>query len=158
MNGKGIGAIAREYFAGARDEQGTAALTDACRAIYRVIVNNGTWGVSALSRMAGIDFDALPEPERRRINALPAMIYHGVNTEDAVLMRMNSVPRSAAGTLGDLYRDAMGGAESRYSVSEARDFLQGLGEHEWNSARPPNAVLSGARYKRLWEILSGETS
>ena len=71
-----------------------------CRAIYRVIVNNGTWGVSALSRMAEIDFDALPEPERRRINALPAMIYHGVNTEDAVLMRMNSVPRSAAGTLG----------------------------------------------------------
>ena len=158
VNGKGIGAIAREYFASVRDEQGTAALTDACRAIYRVIVNNGTWGVSALSRMAGIDFDALPEPERRRINALPAMIYHGVNTEDAVLMRMNSVPRSAAGTLGDLYRDATGGAESRYSVSEARDFLQGLGEHEWNSARPPNAALSGARYKRLWEILSGEAS
>ena len=156
VNGKSIGAIAREYFSGARDEPGTAALTEACRAIYRVIVNNGTWGVSALSRLSGIDFDAMPERERRRINALPAMIYHGVNTEDAVLMRMNSVPRSAAGTLGDLYRDATGGAESRYSVAGARDFLHGLGEQEWNRARPPHAALSGARYRRIWEILSGE--
>ena len=71
-------------------------------------------------------------------------------------MRLNSVPRSAAGTLGNLYRDATGGAESRYSVSGARDFLRGLGEHEWHSARPPDAALSGARYKHLWEVLSGE--
>jgi len=46
VNGKGIDAIAREYFSREKDDEGgTAAITDACRAIYRAIVNNGTWGI-----------------------------------------------------------------------------------------------------------------
>ena len=123
VNGKGIDEIAKEYFSRDKDDEGgTAALTDACRAIYRTIVNSGTWGVSALSRMSGFDFNALSEGEKRRINALPAMIYHGVCSEDAVLMRMNAAPRSAAEALGGLYRDVMGEDESRYSVGAARIF------------------------------------
>ena len=84
VNGKGLEAIAREYFSREKDDEaGTAALTDACRAIYRTIVNSRTWGVSALSRVSGIDFDSLSDAEKRRINALPAMIHHGVSSEDA---------------------------------------------------------------------------
>lgn len=157
VNGKGIDAIAKEYFARDRDdENATAAITDACRAIYRAIVNNGTWGVSALSRVSGVDFDNLPDAERRQINALPAMIYHGVRTEDAVLMRMNSVPRSAAEGLGTLYREVTGADDSRYSVGKARDFLKALGAKEWDRVRPNQAALSGNGYKRVWEVLSGE--
>ncbi|MCY4341341.1 MAG: DEAD/DEAH box helicase [Gammaproteobacteria bacterium] len=157
VNGKELGAIAREYFHRERDDEvGTNALTDACRAIYRTIVNSGTWGVSALSRVSGIDFDALSEADKRRINALPAMIYHGVSSEDAVLMRMNSAPRSAAEALGKLYRETTGGDDGRYSVGQARRFLKQLDADEWGGARPEGAALSGGGYKRVWEILSGE--
>ena len=157
VNGNGLEAIAREYFSREKDDEaGTAALTDACRAIYRTIVNSGTWGVSALSRVSGIDFDSLSDAEKRRINALPAMIHHGVSSEDAVLMRMNAAPRSAAEALGSLYRDISGGDEGRYSVGEARRFLQGLGANEWDGVRPEGAALSGPGYKRVWEVLSGE--
>ena len=157
VNGKRLEAIAREYFSGEKgDEAGTAALTDACRAIYRTIVNNGTWGVSALSRVSGINFDTLSEVDKRRINALPAMIYHGVNTEDAVLMRMNSAPRSAAEALGKLYRQVNGEDERRYSVGKARQFLRQLGADDWNGVRPEGAALSGTEYKQVWEVLSGE--
>lgn len=157
VNGKGIDAIAKEYFAREKDDAGaTAAVTDACRAIYRAIVNNGTWGLSALSRVSNIDFDALSEGEQRRINTLPAMIYHGVHTEDAVLMRMNSAPRSAAVALGNLYRDLTGDDESRFSVDKARDFLKNLESPDWERARPAQAALSGDGYKRIWEVLSGE--
>ena len=106
--------------------------------------------------MSGIDFDSLSDAEKRRINALPAMIYHGVSSEDAVLMRMNAAPRSAAEALGSLYRDISGGDEGRYSVGEARRFLQGLGADEWDGVRPEGAALSGTGYKRVWEVLSGE--
>ena len=157
VNGKGLEDIAQEYFPRERDENGTGALTDACKAIYRAIVNGGTWGVSALSRMSEVDFDNLPESERRRINALPAMIYHGVCTEDAVLMRMNGAPRSAAEALGGLYREITGEDEGRYSVSRARNFLRELSDQEWNHVRPPDAALSNSDYKRVWEILSGES-
>ena len=156
VNGKRLNDIAREYFSQEGDDNGTAALSDACRAIYRAIVNNGTWGISALSRVSGLDFDALPEAERRRINALPAMIYHGVRSEDAVLMRMNAAPRSSAEALGAIYRNMTGESESRYSVGKARDFLKGLTSDEWNRARPTDAALSGSGYKRVWEVLSGE--
>ena len=156
VNGKSIDAIAREYFHQEKDANGTAALTDACRAIYRAIVNNGTWGVSALSQVSGLDLDALSETERRRINALPAMIYHGVRTEDAVLMRMNSAPRSAAESLGAIYRNVTGEDEARYSVGRAREFLRSLTADGWDRARPSEAALSGSGYKRIWEILSGE--
>ncbi len=158
VNGKSIQTIARDYFSGDQDDElSTTALTDACRAIYRTIVNNGTWGVSALCRVSGIDFDTLSETEKRRINALPAMIYHGVKTEDAVLMRMNSAPRSIAESLGGLYREINHENEARYSVSEARSFLKTLDARDWDHARPEDAALSGTEYKQIWELLSGDT-
>lgn len=158
VNGKRIDVIAREYFSRKNDDEGgTTAITDACRAIYRAIVNNGTWGISALSRVSGLDFDSLSDAERRRINTLPAMIYHGVRSEDAVLMRMNCAPRSAAENLGNLYRETIGERDDRYSVGQARRFLKSLSERDWQRARPDNAALSGNGFKRVWEVLSGET-
>jgi superfamily II DNA/RNA helicase len=159
VNGKGIDAIAKEYFSRDRDdENATAAITDACRAIYRTIVNNGTWGVSALSRVSGMNFDSLSDAEQRRINTLPAMIYHGVRTEDAVLMRMNAAPRSAAEALGDLYREVTSDDISRFSVGKARNFLKSLGDQDWDRVCPKQAALSGDGYKRVWQILSGEAN
>ena len=159
VNGKSIKDIAEQYFSedgDSSDDGGTAALTDACRAIYKAIVNNGTWGVAALRQMSGIDLDSLSQEQRRRINALPAMIYHGVRSEEAVLMRMNAVPRTAAEMLGSIYRDMTGDAADRFSLNKAREFLRGLHTAEWEHARPRNASLSGSGYRRIWQILSGE--
>ena len=158
VNGIGIDKIAAAYFGEDGNRDSTGALTDACRVIYTAIVNSGTWGISALSRVSDIDFDALSADERRRINILPAMIYHGVRSEDAVLMRMNFVPRSAAEALGTIYRDVMGGDEGRYSVGRARKFLKDLTADGWESARPAGAALSGNDYERVWKILSGEAA
>lgn len=156
VRGVGMEDIANEYFRGANETNKTAALTSACRAIYRTIVHNGTWGVSALSRISGIDFDSIPSSDRRKINALPAMIYHGVSSEDAVLMRMNSAPRSVAEALGEKYRDYAGDGDNRYSINKAREFLKQLSTEDWNQARPENAALSGDGYRSVWQVLSGE--
>ena len=99
---------------------------------------------------------ACPDTEHRRINALPAMIYHGVRTEDAVLMRMNAAPRSVAENLGKLYRETVGEDDGRYSVVQAREFLKNLSEGDWSRTRPESAALSGGGYKRLWRVLAGE--
>ncbi len=156
VNGKAIRDIAQNYFSDQGNGNETRALTAACRAIYRTIVNNGTWGLAALSRVADLDFDRMTPMERYRINALPAMIYHGVRSEEAVLMRMNAVPRSAAENLGRLYRAENRDDANRYSVQNARAFLQGLDEKGWERARPAQASLSGGSYKRIWGVLSGE--
>ena len=152
VNGRSIEDIARDFFKGGENQ--TKAITAACKAIYKTLVNNGTWGISALSRLSGIDFESLSEHEKRQINIIPAMIYHGVNTEEGVLMRMNAVPRSIAEQVGEELRKSTD--QKSTTVHEARAFLKQMDQSVWNRIRPQNAYLSGTEYKRIWRILSGE--
>lgn len=84
------------------------------------------------------------------------MIYHGVRTEEAVLMRMNAAPRSVAERLGEKLRTSTGKTGGETSVNEAREFLRGLDASDWNNIRPETALLSGAGYQKIWGLLSGE--
>ena len=153
VDGRSIQDIATEFF---KRKTGTEALTSACKAIYRALTNNGPWGLSALCKISGIDFDQLSPDAKRRINSLPAMVYHGVKTEAAVLMRMNSVPRSIAERLGTEFERKAGASASTQTIGLARDFLRALSEAEWERFAPRDATMSGRDYKDVWGRLSGE--
>jgi len=152
VNGASIRDIATQYFANANE---TVAITDACKAIYRTLVNAGPWGMSALTKMptSGLDFENLPPDVRQRLNSMPAMIYHGVRTEAAVVMRMNSIPRSIAEALGAKFTAVAGDS---LSIRTAREFLHGLDQADWDAAVPDGAAMSGTDYKKVWHRLSGE--
>jgi hypothetical protein len=160
VNGQSVEEIAKIYFSG---EGGnvkplTDALTDACKGIYKALAYAGTWGIAALSKMptSGIDFEALSEAERRQLNVIPAMLYHGVNSEQAVVMRMNSVPRSIAESLGKMYATTVE-SNGVVSATSARTFLKSLSESDWNAARPANGTMTGSDYQAVWSTLSGES-
>lgn len=159
VTGKAIDQIAKTFFMGTKDRpvSETMAITHACRAIYRNLASAGTWGISALSKLppSGLDFDALSPDDQRRINALPAMLYHGVHTEEGVLMRMNAVPRSIAVSLGERFKADLQDSQRR-TAGVARDFLKSLTDGEWDQARPRRAQMSGADYRAVWNQLSGE--
>jgi len=152
VKGESIEKIAHTYFEGGGNQ--TQALTAACKAIYKNLINNGTWGISALSQLSGIDFDNLTEPEKRQINMIPAMVYHGVNTEEGVLLRMNSVPRSIAESLGNVMKRTSQNEIS--TVQEVRSFLKQSNSSVWNQAKPQVSALTGEEYQKIWRILSGE--
>ena len=84
------------------------------------------------------------------------MIYHGVKTEETVLMRMNSAPRSVAERLGEEFKKSTGKGVGKTSVNEARNFLKSMGKNNWDRMCPKDASLSGSDYKNVWELLSGE--
>jgi replicative superfamily II helicase len=159
VDGAGIAEIAREYFAaGDSPQERTQALTDACRGIYRVLTQAGAWGLSALSKLpgSGLPWEELSEEDRRRINLLPAMLYHGVSTEAGVLMRTNAVPRSVAERLGERYiRDTGTDPLSAQAPREARDFLAELSPDGWAQVAPSGARMNGHDYFALWRRLSG---
>jgi len=154
IGGQSIQDIATQYFAG---KDSTERISTACKAIYRSLANYGVWGLAALSRLpgSGINWDKASEEQQRRLSLLPAFMYHGVNTEEAVLMRMNQVPRSVAQTLGNEMRKAAGEV-TRVSVSEARQFVSDLKSTDWERVRPEQSQLSGTQYREIWGILSGE--
>ena len=158
VSGAPFDEIARSFFwdQSKGDYNATTALTDASRALYRSIALSATWGLSGLSRLpgSGLDFDSMSEEELRAIQLLPAMVYHGVSSEDAVLMRMNLVPRSMAQPLGEAFAGSVGEADRR-RPSVARAFLSELSDLGWEQARPRGSQLSGADYRQVWEILSG---
>jgi hypothetical protein len=152
VSGRSIQEIAKEFF---EDKKGTEAITKACKAIYKVLTNNVTWGGAALCKL-DVDFERLSPEERRRYNLLPAMIYHGVKTEAAVLMRMNSVPRSIAEPLGAEFERKIGIPSSNQTVGVAREFLRAMGEGDWGRVVPRGAAMSGRDYRDVWGRLSGE--
>jgi len=154
VNGVSIKDIAKAFFLEGADE--TKAITDTCRAIFRTLTNIGTWGLSALSHLSGLNFDSLSETDKQVINTLPAMIYHGVNTSEGVLMRMNNVPRSIAEGLGYEYKNIFADADKQRSAVSTREFLNTIDLTVWDRALPENSYLSGARFKSIWRLLSGE--
>ncbi|MFH1845170.1 MAG: DEAD/DEAH box helicase [bacterium] len=153
VEGRTIQDIATEFF---REKTGTDAITSACKAIYKTLTNNGPWGLSALCKISGIDFDQMSPEEKRRINSLPAMVYHGVKTEAAVLMRMNSVPRSIAESMGAEFESRTGTSAGTQTIGVARNFLRSLGDRDWARLAPTGATMSGKDYKDVWGRLSGE--
>lgn len=155
VEGRSIQEIATTYF---QPEGGdvTHAITEACRAIYRNLVNNGTWGLSALSRLSGIEFENLSPVQKRQIDLLPAMVYHGVKTEEGVLMRMNGVPRSIAERMGEHYRLTGTAHEGGAGIQAVRQFLSTADIEIWNRARLENAPLSGQEYRDIWKVIAGD--
>jgi hypothetical protein len=103
---------------------------------------------------SGLDFETLSADAKQRINALPSMIYHGVRSEAAVLMRMNSVPRSVAEALGAKFQ--ANSLQEQLNVKSAREYLKSLDIPDWADARPEGAAMSGEDYRQVWHQLSGE--
>ena len=89
------------------------------------------------------------------MNLLGAMLYHGVNTEAGVVMRMSSVPRTAANSLGAEFVERQSSAQLR--PSEAREFLASLSDSDWDRHVPQGAPLVGSDLRELWHVLSGSS-
>lgn len=156
VNGLSIQDIAKAYFSDGQDA--THAITDACKAIYRNLVNNGSWGISALTRLSGIDFDQLTNEQKRQINLLPAMVYHGVSSEEAVLMRMNGIPRSIAESMGKQFKETSEPMGYKKSVQGVRDFIRSADIQVWSKSRANDSPLSAEAYRDVWRVISGEAN
>ena len=159
VDGKSIKEIAQKYFT-STGVTTTDDISKACKGIYRALANAGTWGLAALSHMgtSGLDFENMTDEVRLAVNNLPAMLYHGVNTEAAVLMRINAVPRSIAIKLGEKFSASKHVGLDVHNARSARNYLRALSTDDWQKAAPSHAKMSGTDYRDVWRLLSGERS
>lgn len=159
VSGASIGSIAATYFSESREGSDTTdSISQACRAIYRSLAYAATWGLSGLSKLptARIDYANLDAAAARRIRLIPAMVYHGVNTEEAIVMRMAHAPRSLAQTLGARFVASANLSNSVVNVHQARSFLRTMRPEEWQDILPAGSPLTGRDLHRVWRQLSGE--
>lgn len=152
VRGKEIPEISKTYFGSDNYEDMSTCVS----AIYSKLAMSATWGLSAFQKLphSGLDWN-LNDKEKRQLSNLPAMIYYGVDTDEAVLLRKASVPRSISRQLGKTLESEFGDSMYHKTSSDVSVWLNQLSETEWQKAVPAEKKITGSEYKKIWQILSG---
>jgi hypothetical protein len=153
VNGDTISDIARKLIPSGDSNENIKIIS---KALYRVITNSASWGISALQKMptSGIDWDYLSENEKKKIFNIPAYIYYGVNTDEAVLMRKANVPRTIAGKLGLKYKEEFGEDFLNHNAENVQKWLTSKTEKDIQTIIPANSPLTAKEYIEIWKRLN----
>lgn len=155
VQGRSLTEMATTYFSGAsaEDEDDTgehdplAAMTRCCRSVFGRLTQTASWGLSALQSLTlGDSFDAMSADDQRLLRNLPARVYYGVNSDQAVALRLLGVPRTAAAPLA-----ASLGVGASETLNEVRAKLRATNVSEWTTALGDR----GESYYRVWSIMEG---
>jgi len=150
VNGVSLPEMSEKYFA--TDDRGNAvdptkALTDCCKNIFGKLTQTTAWGLAALQSMTFKDeFDRLSEDEQQTLRNLPARVFYGVNTDEAIALRLIGVPREAAQSLAQTLGDAV----HETPLPQLRTMLA-KSDVEWSEAMG----APGRDYFKIWRILEG---
>ncbi len=156
VQGRPLSDMAADYFAGkpghGDDATGqtdsVTAMTRCCRSIFGRLTQTASWGLAALQSLTiGDSFDSLPGDEQRMLRNLPARVYYGVNSDEAIALRLLGVPRTAAAPLARQLE--VGAAEP---LHEVRARVRSASVDTWEAALGSR----GASHHRVWSIIEGE--
>lgn len=153
VSGRTIREIADRHFTDIPDIQ--RRLTECCRMIYRTLTHQGSWGIGALQSMSEITDANLSEETKAAIRSVPSMIYFGVPTIEAVLMRSLGVPRSISVAMGKRFAEVTD-AEPVPRLQKARAWLEQSSADTWQEAAiESNHPMNGRRMRDVWRIITG---
>ncbi|MHB1950426.1 MAG: DEAD/DEAH box helicase [Acidiferrobacteraceae bacterium] len=155
VQGRPLTEMAAEYFSKKTEEgkddgeaDSVAAMTRCCRSVFGRLTQTASWGLAALQSLTiGDKFESLSVDEQRTLRNLPARVYYGVNSDEAVALRLLGVPRTAATPLS--HELSVGSNELLHDV---RIRLRTAGVDRWKAA----LGVRGESYHRVWSIIEGE--
>lgn len=142
VKGASLRTLADRYFDG--------SISKCCQKLFSKITQTASWGLAALQSLTlGDDLDQRPIEEQHRIRNIPGRVYYGVDTDEALVLRMAGVPRSAATKLATVL-----GTKSTTAALEVRRTLRTStsGLAPWKKA----LGHSGEAYRMVWAIGEGE--
>jgi hypothetical protein len=152
--GRPLTEMAPKYFGAADpgdDETGAdsvSAMTRCCKKIFGKLTQTASWGLAALQSMTiGDAFDDLPPETQRNLRNLPAWVYYGVNSNEAIALRLLGVPRSAAQPLATSL-----GVTADEPLHVVRGRLRASNAAVWADALGARAEA----YRRVWSIIEGD--
>lgn len=156
VQGSTLTEMAAEYFARSPDDNSeeasersaVAAMTRCCQSVFGRLTQTASWGLAALQSLTlGDSIDTMSAEDQRVLRNLPARVYYGVNSDEAVALRLLGVPRTAAAPLAKVLQ--IGAAEP---LNEVRARLRSARVETWRAALGEK----GESYHRVWSIIEGE--
>ena len=154
VSGKTLRQIADHHFADVHDIR--KRLSDCCRTIYQTLTHQGSWGIGALQSMSDLADANLSSEEKKEIRSIPSMIYFGVPSVEAVLMRSLGVPRCISIALGHRFTIETTKDKQVPILQTARTWLEESTPEIWQeAANQTNLVMDGKRVRDAWCIITG---
>ena len=151
VQGRSLSEMAMDYFkvtGKAGETDAVATMTKCCQRLFGRLTQTASWGLAALQTLTFRDrFDDLDDAEKRSLRNLPGKVYYGVNTDEALLLRLIGVPRRAAEPLSRTLE-----MSSETPLTEARAALREGGEGPWQQALGD----LGPTYRMVWSIIEAE--
>ena len=89
----------------------------------------------------------IEEDEFKELSNLPARVFYGVNSDDAMILRLAGVSRFASNELSKLLPNI-----KNKSISTVRTILKNERENIWIKAMGSE---KGDVYRKIWSILEG---
>jgi len=112
------------------------------------LTQTASWGLAALQALTlGPSIERLPEAEQQTLRNLPARVFYGVNSDEAIALRLLGVPRGAAPSLASM----LNWREPQASLQDVRATLARGDADLWRQA----LGSSGSDYFSVWNILEG---
>lgn len=150
VNGATLSDMAQAYFTtkpSGKIVDPTTALTDCCKNVFGKLTQTASWGLAALQTMTfGDKFDQLAEADQQTLRNLPARVFYGVNTDEAIALRLIGVPRGAAQQLAQSLSPA-----KNLPLPQLRSQLAKTDAQVWTKAMG----ASGTDYFKIWKVLEG---
>jgi replicative superfamily II helicase len=154
VSGKTLREIADKHFADISDIQ--KRLTDCCKIIYQTLTHQGSWGVGALQSMSDLSSAEISEESKAEIRSVPSMIYFGVPTVEAVLMRSLGVPRSLSIEFGHRFAETNDSSVQIPQIQQARNWLEATSVETWQEVASQSGLsMNGKRLRDTWRIITG---
>lgn len=155
VKGKSLREIADEHFIDEKDV--SRRLTECCRLVYQTLSHQGSWGIGALQSLSGLTSEDLSSAEKEAIRCVPSMIYFGVPTVEAVLMRSLGVPRSLSVKLGEQFVKNENPEGGIPRVQKARSWLDKIPASNWQTAADQSGItMRGEHLQQIWRVITGK--
>jgi hypothetical protein len=142
VNGAAVESIARKYF---MDEGGYVdAVTKCGQNLSSKLTQTTAWGLGALLAITGSDLSGDRMDEVRN---LPSQVFYGVNSDEAITLRLLGIPRMAALNIAQNQPGLASGP-----IASVRSRLRNLSEAGWRSAY---GGTDADVYCKVWRVLEG---
>ena len=111
--------------------------------LFGKLTQSSSWGLSALLSVISRDLDT---EEKKLLNNLPAKAFYGVQSDEAIKLRLIGIPRTAAQSVANhLYQHIS------EPVGTLRKRVSQMSEKDWNDLMGSK----GKTYRRAWRIIEG---
>lgn len=148
VQGAPLSELAEKYWK--KDEDPERKLSNFSKYLHSQLLMRASWGIGALQ---DVSLERKEDRESGPSAYVPSMIYFGVNTPEAVWLRMAGVPRVVAGGLADNWKSE-GLGEPR-NFDEIRSWVASLSDKAWQNSIPPQTDLTPDDMRVIWLSISG---